>query len=126
MLTSEQENIKPNNASLDKALSPTKRNNWIIYIVILTIVNYTISTMVDSSGARHLTGEGVSPNEYKEASIKTMLWGVPIIGLILALIINIIPYKKFNYKQRYLRTALLTILTIHGVFLLLGIRRLLM
>ena len=103
------------------ALTLAARNKLIIYILSLMIINFTISTLGDSKYARDIEGHGVSPKEYKEASIKTMLWGIPILSAIIALVLNFIPFKKFSYRQKFLRTWLITMLTIHVGFLSAGI-----
>jgi VIT1/CCC1 family predicted Fe2+/Mn2+ transporter len=97
-----------------------QRNKLIIIIGIMILVNYVLSSFQTSSSAVHLDGTIASSDEVRQATIKTLLISINILGFIIGSLLNFIPFKGLSYSKRYLRTSLLTIIGIHMLFFLLG------
>lgn len=106
-------------------LTAKERNKLILYIVICMVLNLVVVYFSPTGKAEHLNGQVATENEIRRSAIGAVLYSFPILGLILAALISLIPYKKLPYSKKYFRFALVTILVIEIVMLIFSIQRLL-
>lgn len=93
-------------------------------IIIMTIVNFVISFLIENGNAIHLTGENATRSEVRKATFSTLLIGIPFLGFFTGLLLSIFPYKNLKYAQRYLYFSLISILVLYVLICLLAIRNL--
>lgn len=98
-----------------------KRNKWIIYIGILAILTFLLSSIWGTGQGQHLDGSAATFNEIRIATLKTLFLNIPILGFVLGAILSFIPFKGASYKQKYLRTSLLITLIFEASFFVLSL-----
>lgn len=91
-------------------LSKEKRNKWILISAILALSTFFMTLVFGSGQGTHLSGEVATYEETKIATLKVVFINIPILGFILGVVFNLIPYKKAPYHKKFLRTSLLIIL----------------
>lgn len=89
--------------SNEESIKAAKRK-YLIRIVILVVIN--------TIGFTLLVNDGRTMSQRFWVSINANLIGFNVVGFLFGAIIAAFPYKKLSYQQKYLRSALLTILTI--------------
>jgi hypothetical protein len=100
-----------------------QRNRLLILIVVLLLIDLVLTELTDTGEARHLTGELATASEIKNANRLSLLAGIPMISLFLALIVAVMPYKNLVYSRKYFRAFLITLLTMYGLYFLLELRK---
>lgn len=106
---------------IDVSSEPVKINNkkHIRNIIILTIFNILAFTFLIKTNNRDTQAISDNPQLYNFFSaLVSFLFAFPLIGLILAIPLNLIPYKGHSYSDRYYRTFLLINFWINVVFAL--------
>jgi len=97
---------------IDVSAEPVKINNkktlkFIYIFSILNILAHTFLIKIPGNSAEY------DKIEQLTQAVVTISISFPIISAILALVINLIPYKNFSYKERYSRTFTLIILALN-------------
>jgi hypothetical protein len=98
--------------------TPVERNKLIIFIGIVCLLNLVIAVSVEPAPARHLDGSMASKEEVRSAAVMTLLVTFTLLGALLGFLVAAIPFRGLRYKQRYLRAFLLSLLFLHGLWLL--------
>ncbi len=93
-----------------------QRNKHLWIIVILSVITFAI-TSIFNRGAVNLAGEYVDQKGVNTAALTTIIFTIPIVGFFLGTLVTLIPYKGLAYKQKYLRSSLLTIIVIDAIML---------
>ena len=99
-------------------LSAATRNKLLIYIAILSLVNFVISSLPDDRDITHLDRTTASADEVQSATVWTLLVTLPVLGFLLGTLGSLIPYRGWSYGQKYLGVSLLCIIGIHALLLL--------
>jgi hypothetical protein len=78
---------------------------------------------LDDSGARHLNGDYVEPKsqELITAVVRGLIISMPILSLVLGLVTAIFIEKDKPYRQRYVKSVLLTLGTIYLLYSIMGL-----
>jgi len=76
---------------------------------------------IKEGGATHLSGRSATSSEIRQATITTMIFGIPMIGFLIGFIVSLLPYKGRSYWKKYLRASLLSILSIYILLFLLKV-----
>ena len=93
-----------------------QRNKHFWIIAILSVIIFAI-TSIFNRGAVNLAGEYVDQKRVNSATLTTIVFIIPITGFFLGTLVTLIPYKGLTYKQKYLRSSLLTIIVIDAIML---------
>ncbi len=93
-------------------------------VIVAMILNYLLSPITGVNSAEHLDGTIASPNEIMQAFISTLLFGIPVLGLIIGALLSFIPFKNMKYKDKYIYFSLLSVLGINVMMILAYIRNL--
>ncbi|RJE75239.1 hypothetical protein BGP76_19255 [Reichenbachiella sp. MSK19-1] len=88
----------------NEELINTQKRKYLIRIAILIVIN-TIGFAV-------LVNDGRTMSDRFWTSLHANLIGFNIVGFILGAIVALFPYKQLTYRKKYLRSSLLTILTL--------------
>jgi len=91
----------------DEELIKAQKRKYLIRIIILILIN--------TIGFAILVNDGRTMSERFMVSINANLIGFNIIGFLVGTIVAAFPYKELSYKQKYLRSSLLTILTLQVI-----------
>jgi len=75
---------------------------------------------------RNLVGQIKSAAEVESAGIRTILFGFPLISIILGSIISSFTSKKRSYKERFINTSLIILLVFYSAMFVLEIRYLIL
>jgi len=95
-----------------------ERNKLIILIGIVCLLNLVIALSVEPAPARHLDGSMASKEEVRSGVFMTLLVTFTLSGALLGFLVAAIPFRGLRYKQRYLRAFLLSLLSLHSLWLL--------
>lgn len=78
---------------------------------------------LDDSGVRHLNGDYVEPKsqELISAVLRGLIISMPILSLVLGLVTAIFIEKDKPYRQRYVKSVLLTLGTIYLLYSIMGL-----
>jgi hypothetical protein len=102
---------------LNKTIFPSsKRNKWILYILTLALFAFILSLFVGNKEVVNLDGTAASIDEIIISTLKTLFIIIPLFGFILGSLFSFVPFKKAKYKEKYLRTSLLIMLILEGLF----------
>ncbi len=97
-----------------------KRTQELTYITIALMIVNSIAFYfmpIPDQGIVSLDGTIATPDQVRIAGVQTFLIVIPIISFLLASLFNFIPYKKLNYKKKYFRFAIVTLLILNVIFL---------
>lgn len=97
-------------------LSGKKRNKLIGYILTIALFTLLFSSFTNDSNATHLTGEIATKNDIIKSTIITLFVGLPMLGFFFGVFVNLFPYKKAKFSEKYLRSSLYTILVLESLF----------
>ena len=101
---------------MNDILNFKKRNKklllWGIITAILSIITFTLITKDGGYNSKGIYIPSSIAQNLK-SSLITFLIAIPILSLILGLLFSLIPYKKLEYSQKYIRTSLLSLLIIN-------------
>ncbi len=92
----------------NEELIKTQKRKYLSRIGILIVIN--------TIGFAILANDGTTMSDRFWTSLNANLIGFNIVGFILGAIVALFPYKGLTYKKKYLRSSLLTILTIQALF----------
>lgn len=102
---------------------PAQKRNRLALIFALLILANTLLVLAEPPGSTtNLAGDTVSGWKLKYSVILGLILGYTLLGCLLATLINLIPYKGMRYGQKYLRTALITVIGLQVSFFLLELR----
>jgi len=85
-----------------------------------------MSGIVKTGQAVGLDGHLATDNEVKRSTIFTVLFGFTPFGFILGSLVSMIPYKQLPYSKKYVYFSLISILILHIIMFILGIRNLIL
>ena len=102
---------------MDANAFPKKKMKLILLVIVLmTVLNLLIFVLLPyNDSLTHLDGSTVTHNEAIKAAISSIIFGIPIIGFLLGLLISLIPYRGLTYRQKYLPFSLITIAALHVI-----------
>ena len=87
--------------------------------LLLTVILFSL----DNSTYEHLDGQEIEPQSSE--LIRTVIFGqiisVPIFSLLIGLIVAIFIDKNLPYSQRIVRSFLLTLMVIYGLYTVMGL-----
>lgn len=99
----------------DQSLELTKmrqnQNKLIVWILCLAVLNILLFSFTPSK-----IGRGYLENLF-DSLILNVLW-LNVLGLVFGSLVAFLPYKRFSYTLKYLRSFLLVMVFIHSVQLL--------
>lgn len=93
-----------------------QRNRHLWIIALLSVLTFAFVSLFNN-GAINLAGEYVNQKEVNMATLKTLVFTIPLLGFIFGAIVALIPYKQLPYKGKYLRASLLTIIVFDSLML---------
>jgi hypothetical protein len=106
-----------NEVSSSSGFPVYQRSKLIIYIGIACLLNLIMALAFEPSSAQHLDGSMANRAEIRSASLVTLIFTFTLIGALLGLLVAIFPYKGLSYLKRYPRAFLLTLLSLHCLWL---------
>lgn len=97
----------------------------LLAIAILAILNFLMSglTMGDAEDLTGRVVEAHSP-EARWIAFRTMFFGLPFFGFLLALLLAVIPFRGQRYGQKLLLFGLATTVVLEGLFFVLNVAKL--
>lgn len=103
---------RESNQSLELTKIIENQNKLIVWIVCLAVLNILLFSFTPSK-----IGRGYLENFF-DSLILNVLW-LNVLGLVFASLVAFLPFKRFSYTFKYLRSFLLVMVFIHSVQLLL-------
>lgn len=92
---------------------------FLVINLLLTIILFSL----DDSAHEHLDGREIQP--HSSELIRTVIFGqlisVPFFSILIGLVVAIFINKNLPYSQRIVRSFLLTLATIYGLYSLMGL-----
>jgi hypothetical protein len=85
-------------------------------LAVLGVLIFALTSLLNR-GATNLAGEYVDRQSVNLATLSTLLFSIPILGFILGTLVSLIPYRGLTYKQKYLRSSLMTIIVLDSILL---------
>ena len=110
---------RPMTSNVDPPIgfSSQARNKLIIFIGLACLLNLLITLAVEPAPARHLDGSMASREEVLRAALLTLFFTFTLVGAILGLVVAAFPFKGLPYRKRYFRAFLLSLLSLHLIWL---------
>jgi len=93
------------------------RNRHLVIIVGLAVLIYALTAFLNQ-GSVNMAGEYINPKQVNQAVLISLFISFPILGFVLGALGAFIPFKGLNYRQKYLRASLISIIIIYALLLI--------
>ncbi len=75
-----------------------QRNKHIWIIVILSVITFALISILNR-GAENLAGESVDRRGVNSATLKTLIFTIPVVGFFLGTLVALVPFKGMTSNR---------------------------